>query len=296
MQSLLFLLSIGCTRDVVVGVENLPSEESFVMTMNGEPMVTRTSNVWVSPEASMREEHSLKLWYGERECSLSQDSVIGEIGFGELSHQSNWSCPGLLGYKMHLVGDLMVGESEVTVGLWQQIKGEDQEDICGSKCPKSNINWAQTLEFANQMSILEGLTQCYHNIDGKNIEAKEECDGYRLPTDTEWSGFSSLNKEMPYADSDFAPTVGWVKDNSDLLRHPVCNLDRNGYQLCDVTGNVWEWCWDTPERTELRKVRGGGFTSTEDVARLDNGVDFPAHLGAEHIGFRLVRAAHSRVE
>lgn len=296
MRWLLFLLSIGCTRDVVVGVENLPAEESFVLTMNGIPMVARTSNVWVSSKASMREEHVLKLWYGERECTLSNTQVTGELGFGEFIHQTDWSCPGLLGYTMHPIGDLMVGESEITVGLWQQIKGEDQEDICGSKCPKSNLNWAQALEFANQMSILEGLTQCYHNSDGKTIEFKKDCDGYRLPTDEEWIGFSSKDAKMPYADSESAPTVGWVKENSDLLRHPVCILERNGYELCDVTGNVWEWCWDTPERTELRRVRGGGFTSTLDVARLDNGVDFPAHLGAEHIGFRLVRSRGAGAE
>ena len=296
MRWLLFLLSIGCTRDVVVGVENLPAEESFVLTMNGIPMVARNSNVWMSSKASMREEHVLKLWYGERECTLSKAQVTGELGFGEFIHQTDWSCPGLLGYTMHPIGDLMVGESEITVGLWQQIKGEDQEDICGSKCPKSNLNWAQTLEFANQMSILEGLTQCYHNSNGKTIEFKKDCDGYRLPTDEEWIGFSSKDAKMPYADSESAPTVGWVKENSDLLRHPVCILERNGYELCDVTGNVWEWCWDTPERAALRRVRGGGFTSTLDVARLDNGVDFPAHLGAEHIGFRLVRSRGAGAE
>ena len=74
----------------------------------------------------------------------------------------------------------------------------------------------------------------------------------------------------------------------NVERHPVCE-PRNGYKLCDVTGNVWEWCWDTFERPQLRRVRGGGFTSVSEVALRENGVDFPANLGAEHIGFRLVR-------
>ena len=118
---------------------------------------------------------------------------------------------------MHPVGDLLVGESEVTVGLWQQIKGEEQEDVCGAECPKSNINWLQALEFANQMSMLEGLGQCYRkgkeSTDVVEIECLD-CKGYRLPTDEEWMTFSSLDPTMPYADAEHAETVGWVRGNS----------------------------------------------------------------------------------
>ena len=174
-------------------------------------------------------------------------------------------------------------------------KGEDQEDVCGADCPKSNINWIQTLEFANQMSMIEGLTQCYRRNEtegtANKVERIPECTGYRLPTDAEWMHFSSQDTSMPYADSETASKVAWVRDNSNVERHPVCELKANGYQLCDITGNVWEWCWDTPERKELRRVRGGGFTSAPEVALRSNGVDFPANLGAEHVGFRLVRTA-----
>ena len=78
---------------------------------------------------------------------------------------------------MHPVGDLLVGESEVTVGLWQQIKGEDQEDVCGAECPKSNINWLQALEFANQMSMLEGLDSAIGRSRQKNHSGSGDRDG-----------------------------------------------------------------------------------------------------------------------
>jgi len=286
---------MGCTRDLVIGVENLPVGESFMIKLNGKQLVNRDFNVWFAPDVSMKENHSLELWYGEHQCLLTEPAVEGEWGFGELTHKSTWSCPGLLNYRMHPVGELLVGESEVTVGLWQQIKGEEGEDTCGADCPKSNINWLQALEFANQMSMLEGLTQCY--VRGGNqrsasisIETVASCNGYRLPTDEEWMLFSSQDPTTPYADSERAIDVGWVRENSNLERHPVCERTVNGFGLCDVTGNVWEWCLDTPERSELRRVRGGGFTSLPEVALRSNGVDFPANLGAEHIGFRLVRS------
>ena len=123
-----FVILIGllaCNRDVVVGVENLPMGESFVLTMDGQPVVNHDFNLWSVESVSMRKTHQLQLCYGERQCVLENALIAGEIGLGELTHRSNWSCPGLLGYKMYPVDELLVGESEVTVGLWQQIKGEE---------------------------------------------------------------------------------------------------------------------------------------------------------------------------
>ena len=166
MYLLFWVALVGCTR-FTHRVEELPMGESFVLKLNGEVLSSRDFNLWVAPSISMRETHELQLWYGDRQCLLTDALVSGELGFGEFTHRTNWSCPGLLGYTMHRVGDVLVGESEVTVGLWQQIKGEDQDDVCGAECPKSNINWIQTLEFANQMSMIEGLTQCYRKMRQK---------------------------------------------------------------------------------------------------------------------------------
>ncbi len=283
------LFAVGCTRDVVVGVSDLPAGEAFQLTLDGQPMQTLSLNTWSSPALSMRETHQLQLWYGERECTLSNPIVEGQLGFGEWTHKTDWSCAGLIGYEMLPVGELLVGKSEVTVGLWQQLKGEDSEDPCGAQCPKSNLNWLQALEFANQLSMVEGLDQCYTKEAQGVVTVVSGCNGYRLPTDAEWTELSSQDKSTPFADSQTVTEVGWMRDNSDLQRHPVCQLQTNGFGLCDTTGNVWEWVWDTVQRKELRRVRGGGFTSVADVARLDNVVDFPMGLGAEHVGFRLVR-------
>ena len=289
------LWMLGCTRDVVIGVENLPADESFVLLFDGERIDNRSANIWEVANVSMKVPHSMSLWYGERECTMTNPHLLNEYGLGELQHRSDWSCPGLMGYSMKEVNGLLVGESEVTVGLWQLFKGENREDKCGVDCPKSNLTWLAALEFANQLSIAEGLPQCYVKTENAKNEAMitsiEGCTGYRIPTDEEWVQLSSLDSTAPYADSTDAQKVGWVKDNSGIARHPVCQLERNGYGLCDVTGNVWEWCWDASlERPELRSVRGGGFTSANETALRSNRVDFPASLSAEHIGFRLLRS------
>lgn len=283
------LLLFGCSRDVVIGIQNLPKGESFRLQVNGTDVKPFEPNQWRVSQLQTNQVVSLNFWYGQQECRLITPTFTLKRGFGQVTHLTEWSCPGLLGYEMIDIDGLLVGRSEVTVGLWRQLKGDDIEDTCGANCPKSNINWLQTLEFANQMSMMEGLEQCYTQVEGQKVIYKEGCTGYRLPLDTEWVKFSSKSN-LPYADAEDAESVGWVKANSDIKRHPVCEKTSNDFGLCDVTGNVWEWCWDTaPNRTELRRVRGGGFTSAPEVALRDNSVDFPAHVGADHIGFRLVR-------
>lgn len=285
----LVLLLVGCSRDVVIGIQDLPKGESFRLQVNDRDVKPFEPNQWKMGQLQTNQVYRLRFWYGQQECKLTAPEFTLERGFGQVTHLTEWSCPGLLGYEMIQIDGLLVGQSEVTVGLWRQLKGDDIEDSCGATCPKSNINWLQALEFANQMSMMEGLEQCYTQAEGQSVLFKDGCNGYRLPSDIEWMSFSSKDN-MPYADAEDVLSVGWVKANSEIKRHPVCEKTPNGFGLCDVTGNVWEWCWDTvPTRPELRRVRGGGFTSTPEVALRDNSVDFPAHVGVDHIGFRLVR-------
>ena len=117
MYLLFWMTWMGCHRDLVIGVENLPVGESFVLTMDGQTLTNRDFNLWSVSSVSMRQTTSVATLVRRRQCLLTNAEIVGEMGFGELTHRTDWSCPGLLGYTMHPVGDLLVGESEVTVGL-----------------------------------------------------------------------------------------------------------------------------------------------------------------------------------
>jgi formylglycine-generating enzyme required for sulfatase activity/TolB-like protein len=89
---------------------------------------------------------------------------------------------------------------------------------------------------------------------------------------------------------------------------PVCSFSRNQYELCDLGGNVYEWCLDAfapdyyatspnanpngPPETpnSLRIVRGGSFSGQPTGARLSaRGAAQPTQAGYD-LGFRCVKA------
>ena len=282
----------ACTRDVVVGVENLPNDSQFELHLNGVKGKSVGNNVWKFPGIAAPSKETLEFFYGEKKCQLTKPDIEIERGFSEFQWKTDWDCPGLMGYETVILEEekLVVGKAEVTSKFWQKIFGGDKEDPCGLDCPKASVSWEKALLFANKLSMMEGLEQCYQVSEGETILAEEECDGWRLPTDAEWDLISQMKKGHKYAGTDNPTEVGWIRTNSKMKRHPVCQLKENELGLCDLTGNVWEWCFDASDRNPtLMRVRGGGYSSRAEIALLNNKIDFPRKFGAEHIGFRLVR-------
>lgn len=52
----------------------------------------------------------------------------------------------------------------------------------------------------------------------------------------------------------------WYYENSSNKTHEVKKKSPNGYGLYDMSGNVWEWCWE--QEGSGRVVRGGYFGGT----------------------------------
>jgi sulfatase modifying factor 1 len=194
-----------------------------------------------------------------------------------------------------------VGKPVVDGGGW----GRGDRPIFG-------LNYYDALAYCNWLSEREGLAPCYGE-GRQGLKWDRAANGYRLPTEAEWEYAArggSFSLGYLYAGGDDPDAVAWYADNSAGRPHPVGQKAPNELGLYDMSGNVWEFCWDryawnfylyadTPSVDPKGfhpldhpnvVLRGGSFSSGADALRATaRGYDVPVSRG--EYGMRLVRTA-----
>lgn len=131
---------------------------------------------------------------------------------------------------------------------------------------------------------------------------------FRLPTEAEWEyaarGGANGDQTL-YSGSNNLDEVGWYRDNSNGIFHPMGMLKPNELGLYDMSGLIFELCndWDGPYPTEpqfdpqgpatgIRKIaRGGTWTRFASYCRNTNRTFFlPINRGGS-MGFRVACSA-----
>lgn len=263
-----------------------------------------------------------------------------EIPSASIDGTENWTPSSevfVSGRKLEIASFYM-SDHEVTRGEYKAVMGEDPSyasayDKDGNRLtgddnvknnPVNYISWYDALVYCNTRSINEGLTPCYE-IDGKtapkdwgSVPSSSNstwnaatcdftADGYRLPTEAEWEWAARGGENYTYAGSDDIDEVAWYTSNTnDTGTRDVKTKKKNAYGLYDMSGNVWEWCWDWydwnissgtpdagPASGSYRCLRGGSwnnFASSAQVAGRKN-YSYPISRYSVY-GFRLVRNAN----
>jgi len=210
------------------------------------------------------------------------------------------------------VSDFYIGKYQITQKEWREIMGNNPSYFKGDNLPVERVNWFEAVEFCNLKSQKEGLTNCYSN-SGNNVTCNWEANGYRLPTEAEWEyaarggclGGTVLlckNKQHEYSGSDNIDEVAWYGENSGKQTHDVGTKKANEIGIYDMSGNVWEWCWDWhgnystdsqtnprgPSSGSNRVLRGGSWDYDSDRCRVASRNDFSPHA-INSFGFRILR-------
>ena len=219
-----------------------------------------------------------------------------------------------------------VAKTEVTQAQWTAVMGNNPSNFKGDNHPVECVSWYDAIVFCNKLSRMDSKTPVY-SVDGKtnpdtwgytpcqgdsisgNITMNIKANGYRLPTEAEWEFAAwggKKRKGYKYSGSDNLGSVAWYYDNSGSQTHDVATKAPNELGLYDISGNVWEWCWDwyglynsTAQINPVgassgyyRVLRGGSWFNDSDGCRVACRSILIPWGKSYYVGFRLVLNAN----
>jgi formylglycine-generating enzyme required for sulfatase activity len=147
-------------------------------------------------------------------------------------------------HEVEITRPFYLGVYPVTQLQYQELMGLNPSEFqqAGPNArhrPVEEVSWHDAVDFCRRLSRLP--------------EEKRAGRVYRLPTEAEWEYACRVGTTTPYW---FGQEASGVMANFDGLNFarrqgpflqtttPVGRYPANGFGLCDIVGNVWEWCQD----------------------------------------------------
>ena len=193
---------------------------------------------------------------------------------------------------------------EVTRAVWrevmqtnpwpqeQKISDRIDSDPIHDSRPATHVSWDDATEFCLKLTESE-----------RKAGRLPEDWTYQLPTEAEWEYACRAGSQSRFSCGDREEDLldyAWFAANTvDLGQNhpqPVGRKRANAWGLCDMHGNVWEWCLDSYD--SMKSYRGGCWSNIAWWCRSADRNALPQKQSNHMLGFRvaLVRIAADSAE
>ncbi len=205
--------------------------------------------------------------------------------------------------------------------------------MAGNNQPVTDICVWDALVWCNAYSEMEGFEPVYKTADNAVIRDSRHSNagnlqsavfdrnakGFRLPTEAEWEYAARFRDKGDFAPGDFASgasanssdlkatsEVAWFPFNSPAPNNhpqPVGSKKANPLGLHDMSGNIYEWCWDRqdpykalPQKNPVgfkaggQVLRGGSFGHSNNDLRSSHRISSNPVNFSVNVGFRCARS------
>ena len=229
-------------------------------------------------------------------------------------------------FPVHTVtlSSFQISATEVTQAQWLAQVPEYDPFIAvlglGNNYPAYEISWFDAVTYCNRLSQSQGLTpayyanpgytQVYDALDDGNgaVYWNQSANGYRLPTEAEWeyaARGAGVAPQTEFSGSNDINAVAWWSGNGGGQSQPVGTKNPNALNTFDMSGNVWEWCWDRyggdyysnspannptgPTSGDIQIRRGGSWSNPAPICRVAGRNIHNPWVRSNYVGFRLSR-------
>jgi formylglycine-generating enzyme required for sulfatase activity len=193
----------------------------------------------------VREDNGLEMklvWCPPGSVTMEQVELIWaeEKNIGDRPIRRN-----IIPVKAFVTRGYWLGKCEVTQSEWKLVmktepwKGQGRTEE-GADYPATYISWNDATEFCRELTDQERQAGRLPNDWG-----------YTLPTEAQWERACRARTETKFSFGDDESNLGdyaWFEGNAlradELYAHRVGQKKPNQWGLCDMHGNVWEWCRD----------------------------------------------------
>ncbi len=213
-----------------------------------------------------------------------------------------------------------ISDHEVTQAEWEAVMGWNDSYFSGDSRPVEQVTWFDCIDFCNKKSQSEGLTPAYtltsasysgDHITSATVTWNQNANGYRLPTEAEWEYACRAGSTTAFCNGAITELYCGIDPNLTMVgwycgseTNVVMGKSPNAWNLFDMHGSVFEWCWDWygsysgpdtdptgPASGSFRVLRGGSWDNYARYCRSAYRYSNPPGDWLYSVGFRLSRTA-----